>query len=70
MRLAACACGGLIALRRAIDIEGAVQLHNRSLSHAIWRYSREGPTASTYLDLLGRCPGASALPVRPAGLVQ
>jgi hypothetical protein len=42
------------------QIEAAVRRHNLSLTHRVWRFAREGPTAAV---ILVTCPVTTA--VRP-----
>ena len=45
MRSEDCECGGVILALEGEEAAG-VRLHQKSLMHVMWRYRREGPTAS------------------------
>ena len=47
MMYEACVCGGVI-MADPTDIQAAVARHNMSLTHSVWRYRTEGPTATTW----------------------
>jgi hypothetical protein len=65
MRSERCVCGGYILARSLREAASAVARHNLSLTHVVWRYNREGPTARvTVCDVSGPSARASAPPGR------
>lgn len=68
MRTEACVCGGVIRARSMSVAAVAVQQHNMSLTHCVWRLGREAPTATlTVSDVSSMVRRASAPPVRRIG---
>lgn len=66
MRSEACVCGGVIVSSSISGVRLAIQRHNQSLRHRIWRYNREVPTAAEGLvDMSGPEPVRPDLPAMP-----
>lgn len=64
MRAEPCVCGGLIVADPRYPM-AAVQRHNMSLTHCVWRLGRETPTAKVVIRDVSDCPPrASASPGR------
>ncbi len=66
MRTEPCVCGGAIHSESADFSMVAVQLHNQSACHQLWRsrLSGEEPTAVASRDMSGLSEGASVPPLR------
>ena len=65
MRTEPCACGGVIIAED--DVAEAVGRHNMSLTHVVWRYRREGPTAIILTCDVSACGLRASV---PPGLVS
>ena len=65
MRTEPCVCGGTITARSMRQVPFAVTQHNMSLTHSVWRFGREGPTAlDLTCDVSGWRPRASVPLIR------
>jgi hypothetical protein len=64
LRVEPCICGGSIKCITGLEPE-AVQLHNMSLTHRVWRLGRESSTASVVIRDVSECsPRASGSPAK------
>lgn len=63
MRTEPCVCGGIIQARSLREAQSAILGHNMSLTHVVWRFGREGPTAAFLIDDVSRCDDRASVPL-------